>query len=85
MVLPAHLSEGVQSAINGGRFGGGAGSHPNAGAGSDKPPGDVHVNYSVSAMDPKGVASMLREHGGIIADIVKQQYTKYGQSVRRNR
>ena len=59
MVLPAHLSEGVQNAINGGSFGGGGGGG-----------NPIIVNYSVSAMDGASVDRVLRQHGDVIASAV---------------
>ena len=53
MVLPANLSQGIQSAINGGSL---------AGGGSPM----VNANFSVSAMDSQSVATFFRNNGPLL-------------------
>jgi hypothetical protein len=49
MVLPAHLSEGVQNAINGGSLGGGGGGNP------------INVNLSISGIDGPSIENLFTQ------------------------
>jgi hypothetical protein len=73
MVLPPHLSEGIQNAIEGGSFGGGGGS-------------SINVAFSVQTLDTTTMATLLRQQGDVLGDIIAQKvrdgrYT--GQGVNR--
>jgi hypothetical protein len=59
MVLPAHLSEGVQRMVSG------AGVGPTAGH-------NVNVNYHVNALDARSVRSLLMEHGDTIVNVLQR-------------
>ena len=72
MVLPAHLSEGIQRAIGGGSFGGGGGDGGTS----------VVVNFTANGV----LGSDLRQHADTIANIVAQKVRDSrftGQSVNR--
>jgi hypothetical protein len=59
MVLPAHISGGLQRMVSGGT--GPTASH------------NVNVNYHVNALDAKSVRSLLQEHGDTIANVLQRQ------------
>ncbi len=40
----------------------------------------VNVNYNVNALDAKGVKSMLKEHGRVIVDVIKEQNRNFAFS-----
>ncbi|MBE3602171.1 hypothetical protein IMX07_00870 [bacterium] len=69
MVLPAHISEGIQESLNWGRgLGGGAA----AGA-------SVHISFGdISAMDAEGMDRVLSEHGPRIAQTVVDHLGRMG-------
>jgi phage replication-related protein YjqB (UPF0714/DUF867 family) len=37
----------------------------------------VQVSYNVTTMDSKGVSEVLKEHGGVIGDIVTDKVRKF--------
>jgi len=59
MILPAHLSKGVQNAINGGSFGGGGGGG-----------NPIIVNFNISALDGNSAHQVIMRHSDSIAQAV---------------
>jgi hypothetical protein len=75
MILPADISEGIQSWIGTGRAGRGSSSSDSAQQGGGP---TIIVNYAVNSPDPKTFHDLVRQHGGIIADTVYDRMTRYG-------
>lgn len=67
MVLPVHLSQGIQGIIGGGSntIGGG---------------GVVNVNFNINALDAAGVSNLLKVQGPTIAKVIQEQVRQNNQN-----
>jgi hypothetical protein len=72
MVLPAHLSEGVQNLIN---RGGAEANGDGQGQGGNQ---TVHVHYNVHSPDPKTFANLIHQHGDAIGKAVQDHFIRRG-------
>lgn len=68
MIIPAHLSNGIQNMIANGGGGGGGGS-------SESTP---TFNMNISAFDAKGVQKLLHDHGPQIVKSLHNQWKRFG-------